>query len=249
MKNEEKKSEVTSLKDSQINYLKSLVPASAPNKKAYLELFQNKIMGTDAAGRPRPFEDLLWFMGVCNKLNLDPFKREIYIVYRFDRKQGKEVPTVQTGIDGFRKITTGHQYFGGIDDAFFEEEKGLNHPIKATVTIYRLNPINGERMPITATARWGEYAQKYTDRKTGDVKYMGMWASMPYNQLAKCAEALAHRKGFSELLSGVYTDDEMQQADQPKESPLKDLPKPEKEVKKIKPKDAKKIIKNLIKKS
>jgi hypothetical protein len=77
--------------------------------------------------------------------------------------------------------------------------------------------VEGTRVPFTASARWKEYVQEkdeYEDsRKTGKKVPAAMWAKMPYLMLGKVAEALALRKAFPNDLSGIYTHEEMQQAD------------------------------------
>ena len=151
--------------------------------------------------------DLIYFMAACHRSGLDPITHQIYAVYR----EGKMA--IQTGIDGFRSIAEDSGEYAGSDDAVYDDETG-EHPNKATVTVYRVNGITGERMPVTASARWNEYAAKKRD---GSL--MPNWRKMPYLMLAKCAEALALRKAFPKKLRGIYTDDEMSQAD--------NLPQPE----------------------
>jgi hypothetical protein len=77
-----------------------------------------------------------------------------------------------------------------------------SHPTAASVTVWRL--VQGTRCSFTATARWSEY---YPGDAAGT-----MWRKMPHTMLAKCAEALALRKGFPRQLAGLYAKEELDQA-------------------------------------
>ncbi len=70
-----------------------------------------------------------------------------------------------------------------------------------------------------AVAKFAEYAA--TDR---DGKLERMWATKSCVMIAKCAEALALRKAFPNDLSGIYTSDEMAQADNPQQRMVIDQP-------------------------
>ncbi len=189
--------------------LMSYVPEGQPDKSAFLALVKSQVLGVDRNGQDRPVEDLVFFLGVAKRTGLDPLARQIFAVYRWDARVGREKMVIQTSIDGFRLIAQRSKLYGGQDDAVFTPlDESTAFPTKATVTVYRLNPKTGERMPVSASARWNEYAQKGKDGKLS-----GLWGNMPYNQLAKCAEALALRKAFPQELSGLYSEEEMAQAD------------------------------------
>src|ERR1700743_2658465 len=150
-------------------------------------------------------DELQLFLYASKKTGLDPLTRQIYAVKRWNQAAGREVMTVQTGIDGYRLIADRTGKLAGISDYAYDSEEGKN-PNKASVTVKKLLE-GGVIAEFTATARWSEYVQLKNGKPTT------MWEKMPYLMLGKCAEALALRKAFPADLSGVYTAEEMSQAD------------------------------------
>jgi phage recombination protein Bet len=157
------------------------------------------------------------FLYTCKRTGLDPLTRQIYCVVRMASKKlddgswiKEPTMSIQTGIDGYRTVAVRTKQLAGIDDAVFDTDS-QPHPNKATVTVWRL--IGDTRQAFTASARWEEYAQYFEDYKTKEKKLGNMWAKMPYLMLGKCAESLALRKAFPNDLSGIYTEEEMQQSE------------------------------------
>lgn len=153
--------------------------------------------------------DLAVFFHQCVRTGLDPFAKQIYMVGRWDGRANATRYTIQTGIDGYRLIAERTGKYAGSDESWVEQD---GKPVSATVTVRKI--VDGQVCNFSATARIEEYVQ------TGkDGKPMGLWAKMPHRMLAKCAEALALRKAFPQDLSGLYTAEEMSQADSPAPAP------------------------------
>jgi len=142
------------------------------------------------------------FVHVARHRRLDPFAKQIYAI----RRGGKL--TFQTSIDGFRLIAQRSMeyagqdgpYWCGVDGVWREVWFDKTPPAAAKVGVLR----TGFRDYVYAVARWTNYAS---------VNTQNVWATMPDLMLAKVAEALALRRAFPEELSGLYTSDEMDQAD------------------------------------
>jgi phage recombination protein Bet len=186
--------------------LTAYVPDDVTNKEQYVQLINQQVLGKDKNGAARPMADLIYFLQVCRTTGLNPFSKQIYAVYRWDSRAGKEVMAIQAGIDGLRAIAERTGIYAGSDAGTFDYPSDPNsqYPIRATVTVYKLNKITGERMPTTATAQWAEY---YPGEKLG-----AMWHKLPETMLEKVAESKALRKAFPNVAE-VYTAEEMQQAD------------------------------------
>ncbi len=145
--------------------------------------------------------------------------QECYFVKRYDNVKGKEVWAVQAAIDSFRIRAEKTGLYDGQDEPEFE------HDEQGRVTLARVRVYRKDwSRPMVGVARWTEYVQ--TKKDGSPTKF---WAQMPYNQLAKCAEALALRKAFPSALAKIYTTEEMGQADNdpgpmPPRGPLKSPP-------------------------
>lgn len=140
------------------------------------------------------------FCYAVHRTGLDPFTRQIHAVKRWNNKSNREDMSIQTGIDGFRLIAHRTGSYAGIDAIEFDNE---DQPKRATATVYRI--VQGVRCAFTGTARWSEF---YPGDKQGF-----MWKKMPCVMLGKVAESIALRMAFPAELSGMYTNEEMAQAD------------------------------------
>jgi phage recombination protein Bet len=206
---------INDLVDTAISY----VPDTETNKSGYVKTVWEQILGKDKEGKPRPFEDLIYFLQVCKNTGLNPTIRQIYGVYRWDSRLGKERMTIQTGIDGLRSIAERTGNYGGSSDVVFEylpDDTVKLKPIKATIKIYKL--IQGMMFETQASAYWKEYYP-------GDSQGM-MWNKMPHVMLSKVCEGLALRKAFP-VCAQIYIEEEMQQSKQ------LTISKPKEEVKKL----------------
>lgn len=179
----------------------------------------------DTIARGCTDEELQHFILVCNRLRLDPFSKQIYLIKRWDKKANRHVASVQVSIDGFRAVAArSREYRGqtmrswcGWDGVWHDVWLGEDAPVAARVGVWR----EGFKEPLVCTALYKSYAQD-----------TNLWRTMGEVMLLKCAEALALRAAFPDELGGVYTTDEMDQAGgnplpapkQPESFPLASLP-------------------------
>jgi phage recombination protein Bet len=146
--------------------------------------------------------------------------KQIHFVPRYDSKSKKNIPTAQTGIDGYRLIASRTGKYGGSinkrltvrlhtgEKVVVPHEEYDPAEVKEIIS-GTISVINKDfDQPQTATALFKAYVQTFQD---GNL--MGFWQKGPDVMILKCAESLALRQSFPQELSGLYTDEEMGQAD------------------------------------
>lgn len=138
-------------------------------------------------------QELQLYFYDCQRRGVHPLDKLIH----FTKRGGKYTPIVS--IDYMRSQAAETGEYAGNDDAVFVGEAKAQD-FAATVTVHRI--VKNHLCAFTATARWSEYNSDSSP----------MYKKMPHTMLAKCAEALALRKGFPQQLSGLYTREEMEQA-------------------------------------
>jgi phage recombination protein Bet len=144
-------------------------------------------------------DELRLFAYACQRTGLDPFSKQIYAIKRGGRM------TVQAGIDGLRSIAerTGQldgstTYWCGEDGQWQDVWLQKTPPSAAKTVVYR----KGSAHPFVGIAVFKDY-------NTGQ----NLWTKMPSVMIGKCSESQALRRAFPADLSGVYTNEEIQQSD------------------------------------
>lgn len=165
------------------------------------------------------------FLHVAAHVQLDPLRNQIWLVPRYDSQLRRKVFKPQTGIDGMRLIAQRTGLYGGSLAPEWCGEDGrwvdvwINTDTPPAAARFRVVRKDWTE-PAVGVATWDQFAvevPKYEQRngkntKVG-TKLAPMWEKFGAHMLAKCAEAQALRRAFPAEMSGVYSEEEMTQAD------------------------------------
>lgn len=149
----------------------------------------------------------------CTRTGLDWKQRHCYLLNR----GGKWGVTVS--IDGFRLVANQDPEYAGQDGPYWTtgpDQPWTDVPPTKTPYAAKVGVIRNKNGSLVTT--WG--IAKYEDYNAGSP----MWRKFASTMIAKCAEALALRKALPGRLGGLYTVEEMDQADKPAKSARNSTP-------------------------
>ena len=142
--------------------------------------------------------DFAHFEHLCLSKGLDPLAREVYAINR----GGKT--SIQVSIDGFMAMANRTGLLDGMEVIYYDAsgngtEVWLSKepPVACLVRVWR----KGCSHPFSASVRMDSYKQNSP-----------LWRNMPEVLLSKCGVTLALRRGFADIMSGLYSAEEMDQA-------------------------------------
>lgn len=153
---------------------------------------------TDTVAKNATPDELKLFLYRCKNMGLDPLKPgHVHFVKYKNRKTGEWGPgTIIIGIDGFRSRAAATGKHSGTKRGVLRDEK--NKCFGAWAEVYRSDWAHPAREEVSLA----EYNTGYE-----------MWARMPETMIKKVAEVAALRMAFADDLGGMYSDDEMAQAE------------------------------------
>lgn len=153
-------------------------------------------------------KEVALFLAHCSKHNLDPIgAKDAYLI-----KYGNSPAQIITGFQVFNRRANKADNYGGIEDGvvIFSEQRGIEH--RAGSAVY---PELGEKL----VGGWAKV--HFTDGKVPAYAEVSLndfstgksnWEKMPGVMINKVAKATAWRLAYPNEFSGMYINDEMQQA-------------------------------------
>lgn len=136
-------------------------------------------------------DELKLFLHQCRRLQLDPIAKQVHFV-----KYGNSPGTVIIGIDGFRVVAHRSGQLDGIERGVKHDDKG--NLVAGWARVHRKD----WKFPAYTEVLLSEY-----------TKPTGNWRTMAATMIQKVAEVAALRMAFPADLSGVYSHEEMEQAE------------------------------------
>ena len=156
--------------------------------------------GVIPANAPMPILEI--FSKVCQRHNLDPIKKEIFLIpYNIKTEKGWEQRFANiVGRDGLRIKAQRTGELAGISAPTYDKKlteylKGET-PLYCSITVKRL--VKGIVCEFTSTVLFTEFS-------SGKQK----WLSMPFHMITKVAESHALRMAFGEETSGLSSEEEL----------------------------------------
>lgn len=157
-------------------------------------------------------QEIVMFMSLCKYQKLNPFLKEAYLI-----KFGNSPATIVTGKDVFTKRAKRNPNYAGKqagiivekEDGTIEEREGsmalaTDKIVGGWAKIY----IKGYEKPEYASVSFDEYAGRKADGTLNS-----QWKSKPATMIRKVAVVQALREAFPEDFGGLYSEEELSQAE------------------------------------